>query len=160
MGVSGSGKSTVGQLLAERLGWEFADADAFHPPGNVAKMRRGVPLDDDDRRPWLAAIAAWLDEGRATGRPRVVTCSALKRRYRDVLVGARDDVRLVHLAGSRELLAARMAERTGHFMPPALLDSQLATLEPPAPEENAIVVAVDAAPDEIVGRILAALGRR
>jgi carbohydrate kinase (thermoresistant glucokinase family) len=154
MGVSGSGKSTVGVLLAERLGWPFGDADEFHPPANIAKMRSGTPLTDDDRWPWLAAIAAWIDEGRAKGKPRIVGCSALKRRYRDVLIGARRDVRLVYLQGTKAVIAARMAARRDHFMPPALLDSQFASLEEPSPEENALVVGVEGDPAAIVDEIV------
>ena len=154
MGVAGSGKSTVGALLAERLGWPFGDADEFHPPANIEKMRSGTPLTDDDRSPWLAAIAAWLDEGRARGKPRIVGCSALKRRYRDILIGAHRDVRLVYLQGTKAVIAARMAERRDHFMPPALLDSQFAALEEPAADENALVVAIEGGPAAIVEAIL------
>lgn len=158
MGVTGSGKTTVGRALANRLGWAFDDADRLHPPRNVAKMRAGIPLDDEDRAPWLDAVAARIDSWRAAGESGIVACSALKRRYRTVIVGNRPEVRLVFLCGSRELLAARLAGRTGHFMPPALLDSQIATLEPPAPEEDAIAVSVAAPVEDIVGRIVAALG--
>lgn len=157
MGVSGSGKTTVGRALAQRLHWEFQEGDALHPPENVAKMRSGHPLDDNDRAPWLAAIAARIDEWRRDGRPGVVSCSALKRRYRDAIVGSRPDVRLVYLTGSRTLIAERLAARRGHFMPPNLLDSQLATLEPPAADENAITVSIDAPVDAIVERIVAGL---
>src|SRR3954466_2694719 len=108
MGVAGSGKTTVGEMLAERLGWSFGDADSFHPPANVEKMRSGVPLTDEDRWPWLPAIAARIDEGRTLGLKRVVGCSALKRRYRDVLIGPRADVRLVYLQGTKALITARM----------------------------------------------------
>jgi carbohydrate kinase (thermoresistant glucokinase family) len=127
MGVSGSGKTTIGEELARRLGWDFADADTFHPPENIAKMSARKPLDDNDRAPWLAAIAAWADAQRGRGESGVVTCSALKRRFREVIVGDRPDVRLVHLDGGRGLIA----ERHGHFMPGALLDSQFEALEPP-----------------------------
>jgi carbohydrate kinase (thermoresistant glucokinase family) len=154
MGVSGSGKSTVGELLAERLGWPFGDADEFHPPANIEKMRSGVPLTDDDRWPWLEAIAAWIDEGRTSGKPRVVGCSALKRRYRDVLIGPRRDVRLVYLQGTKAVIAARMAARRDHFMPPALLDSQFAALEEPSSDENALVVGIEGGPEAIVAAIL------
>lgn len=157
MGVAGSGKSTIAALMAGRLGWTFRDADDFHPPENVAKMSAGVPLTDADREPWLAAIAAWIDEKRATGRKGVVTCSALKRAYRDVLIGGRDDVRLVFLQGDRALVGARMAARRDHFMPTALLDSQFATLEAPTPDEQPVVVHVGGAPEEIVAAILSAL---
>ena len=117
MGVSGSGKTTIAALLAGRLRWEFEDADGFHPAANIEKMHRGVPLTDEDRGPWLQAIAAWIDETRRAGRHGVVACSALKRSYRDVLVGARRDVRLVYLKGEEALIARRVAARHGHFMP-------------------------------------------
>lgn len=154
MGVTSSGKSTVGQALANRLHWPFRDADDFHPPANVAKMSRGQPLTDEDRRPWLAAIAAWIDELRQEGRHGVVTCSALKRAYRNVIVGNRPDVRLVYLKGDRELIGQRMAARQHHFMPTSLLDSQFATLEVPGTDENPIIVAVSDAPDDIVTEVL------
>jgi len=135
-GVSGSGKSTVGALLAGRLGWRFADADGFHPAANVEKMRAGVPLTDEDRWPWLRAIAAWMDERIAAGEQAVVTCSALKRSYRDVLLAGRPQARMVFLALDREVVARRLAARHGHFFPEQLLGSQLADLEPPAPDET------------------------
>lgn len=131
-GVSGSGKTTIGALLAERLGWEYAEADAFHSEANVAKMRAGHPLTDADRLPWLRAIAAWIADRLATGRPGVVTCSALKRRYRDLLAGGHAGVRLVLLEGDRDTIAARMRSRKGHFFKAELLDSQFADLEPRA----------------------------
>jgi gluconokinase len=155
MGVTSSGKSTVGEALATRLDWPFRDADSFHPPENVAKMSRGEALTDIDRAPWLAAIAAWIDGLRATGSHGVVTCSALKRAYRDVIVGRRPDVRLVYLKGDRALIGARMAARRHHFMPPSLLDSQFATLQEPAEDEAPIVVGVNEAPGDIVDAVLA-----
>jgi len=155
MGVSGSGKTTIAKGLAAALGWRFQEGDALHPPENVAKMAAGTPLTDDDRAPWLVAIAEVIDAWRAAGASGIVTCSALKRAYRRVLVGDRPDVRLVHLVGDKALIAARMAARRGHFMPPALLDSQFATLEPPGPDENPIVVDISPAPEEIVAAILA-----
>ena len=154
MGVAGCGKTTTAEALAERLGWPVADADDFHPSTNVAKMRSGTPLTDEDRAPWLEAIRDWLS---AADGSVVVTCSALRRRYRDVLRGADPRVRFVHLHGARELLAARMGARQGHFMPLGLLESQLATLEPLEPDEDGIVVDVDASPEEIVDAALRGL---
>ena len=159
MGVSGAGKSTVAQALAARLGFAFRDADDFHPPANIAKMSAGTPLTDEDRAPWLAAIAAAIVEAARRHEPLVVTCSALKRRYRDVLLGGRDDVVFVHLKGSRELIGARIGARTDHFMPPGLLDSQFAALEEPGPEEPVVTVAVDPPVDTIVDEIVRRLGR-
>ena len=158
MGVSGSGKTTVGAMLAGRLRWRFAEADEFHSPANVAKMRAGTPLTDADRLPWLRAIAAQIDQWRSAGVHGVVTCSALKRAYRDILIGDRPDVRLVHLKGEHTLIADRMAARQGHFMPASLLDSQFATLEDPAPEENAISIWIGKPPELLVEDIVAALG--
>lgn len=135
MGVSGCGKSTVGALLADRLGVPFLDADSLHPPANLAKMARGVPLDDADRRPWLRLVGAAL---AAADGGAVVACSALRRSYRDVLREAAPDLRFVHLVGTREALAARMRSREGHFMPVSLLDTQLASLEPLEPDEPAV----------------------
>jgi gluconokinase len=157
MGVSGAGKTTVGERLAERLGWEFIEGDRLHPPENVAKMRSGQPLTDIDRAPWLAAVAAAIDTLQARGGHGVVTCSALKRAYRDRIIGERAGVRLVFLTGSPELIASRVAVRRGHFMPPGLLASQLATLEPPDPGENPVVVSVDQPVDRIVAQIEDAL---
>ena len=155
MGVAGSGKTTIARALAERLGWHYQEGDALHPQANVAKMSAGTPLTDADRWPWLHAIAAVIDTWRAEGTNGIVTCSALKRAYRDILIGPRPDVRLVFLAGDKPLIAARMAARTGHFMPPALLDSQLATLEPPGPDENPLVVDIDRDPVAIVDALAA-----
>jgi len=159
MGVSGCGKSTIAAMLAGRMRWEFEEGDALHPPANVAKMASGQPLDDEDRRPWLAAVAAQIDEWRTSGRSGVITCSALKRRYRDVLVGDRPDVRLAYLKGSKELIANRLAARQGHFMPAALLDSQLSTLEEPAEDEHPITVEIGARPEIIVAQIAEELER-
>ena len=158
MGVAGSGKTTVGELLARRLGWEWQEGDALHPPANVAKMSAGTPLTDADRWPWLAAIAAVIDGWRAQGRSGVVACSALKRAYRDILIGDRADVRLVYLQGDRALIEARMAARRAHFMPVALLDSQFATLEPPAVAEHPLVMPIDAPPDVLAKRIAGRIG--
>jgi carbohydrate kinase (thermoresistant glucokinase family) len=154
MGVSGAGKSTVGRLIAARLDCLFRDADSFHPPANIEKMSRGEPLTDEDRWPWLEAIAAWIEERRSAG-VGVVTCSALRRRYRNLLTDhQRADVRLVHLKGDFELIAARLKARQGHFMPPALLRSQFDALEEPAAEEHAIAVPIDASPEEIAERVM------
>jgi gluconokinase len=157
MGVSGSGKSTVGEDLAARLHAAYQEGDALHPAANVDKMSHGIPLTDADRRPWLLAIAAVIDGWLERHEAGVVTCSALKRAYRDLLIGRREGVTLVYLDGSHELIAHRMAARHGHFMPAALLDSQFATLEPPGPDESPIVVAVDAPPAEIVEAIIGKL---
>jgi carbohydrate kinase (thermoresistant glucokinase family) len=158
MGVSGSGKSTTGAALAKALGWPFRDADSFHPPTNVEKMSRGVPLDDADRAPWLAAIAQWIDERREQGAPGIVSCSALKRAYRERIVGARPDVRLVYLRGDRQVIGRRLAARQGHFMPASLLDSQLAVLEEPGEDERPVVVDVAMPPRRVVAAILERLG--
>jgi gluconokinase len=138
MGVTGSGKSTVGSALAERLGIPFADADDFHGPENVAKMRAGTPLDDSDRLPWLRTIGEWLAEHRDAGA--VVTCSALKRVYRDILRAAAPEVTFLHLDGDKETARQRVAGRAGHFMPESLVDSQFAALEPLHVDERGIVV--------------------
>lgn len=160
MGVAGSGKSTVGEELARRLGWRFAEGDAFHPEANVAKMRDGIPLDDGDRRPWLDAIAAWIGETRAAGERCVVACSALKRAYRERIASGRGDVRFVYLQGEYDLVARRMARRKGHYMPLALLRSQFETLEEPAHDEAAIVLPIERDPGEIAAEIVAALVER
>jgi gluconokinase len=157
MGVSGSGKSTIGALLARRLRWEFEDADWLHPAANVDKMHNGIPLTDEDRRPWLEAVAAWIDKTRSAGGRAVVACSALKRRYRDVLVGDRADVRLVYLKGDETLIARRIATRHEHFMPRSLLHSQFEALEEPGREENPIIVSIEPQPREIITRIFSAL---
>lgn len=159
MGVSGSGKSTVARRLADRLGWPFAEADDFHPPANVAKMSRGVPLEDADRMPWLADIARWVDEHERRGVPTVVACSALRRAYRDVLRDGAPDVRFVHLHGPAEVIERRMTKRSGHFMKPEMLRSQLATLEELQPDEDGMTVDLARSPEEIVERILTATGQ-
>jgi carbohydrate kinase (thermoresistant glucokinase family) len=158
MGVSGCGKSTIGRRLGATLGWPFRDADSFHPEANIEKMARGEPLDDADRAPWLAAIADWIDGHRRSGTQAVVSCSALKRRYRSVVVGDRPDVGLVYLYGTFGVIADRMSRRKGHFMPPALLKSQFDALEQPRPEERALAVSVRLPPKRIVERIVIAYG--
>jgi gluconokinase len=158
MGVSGSGKSTIGARLAQRLEWTFTDGDDLHSDANIAKMHGGVPLTDDDRWPWLDAIAGWIDDTRRSGGHGVVACSALKRRYRDVLIGNRADVRLVYLQGEERTIADRLAGRHGHFMPAALLHSQFEQLDEPTPDEHPIVVPIAGTPDDTVVRIVAALG--
>jgi gluconokinase len=157
MGVSGCGKSTIGALLAARLQWEFEDADWLHPAANVEKMHSGIPLTDEDRWPWLDAVAAWIDQCRNSRRHGVVACSALKRRYRDILIGDRADVRLVYLKGDKELIARRIAARHEHFMPRGLLQSQFETLEEPGLDENPIIVSIEPRPEQIVAQILSAL---
>jgi gluconokinase len=158
MGVSGSGKSTIGALLAERLGWPFADADGFHPPENVAKMAAGTPLTDADRWPWLDAIAAHIGTARQAGRPVVVACSALRRAYRDRLRAGHGDLIFLHLSGAPEVIEARQAARQGHFMPPSLMASQFATLEDTGDEPDALAVSVAAKPEAVVDTAMAALG--
>ncbi|HYY36487.1 MAG TPA: gluconokinase [Xanthobacteraceae bacterium] len=159
MGVSGSGKSTIASMLAHRLNWIFEEGDWFHPRSNIEKMHRGEPLTDEDRWPWLEGIAAWIDATRRAGNHGTVACSALKRAYRDILVGERPDVRIVYLKGGRDLIARRLAARNGHFMPPALLDSQFATLEAPRPDEHAIIVSIAPHPREVVEQIVKRLGK-
>ena len=154
MGVSGSGKSTIADRLAVRLDWRFEDGDGFHPPGNVAKMSAGQPLTDDDRRPWLQAIADEIDRVSRERKRLVVACSALKRAYRDILSHGRKDIRFVFLNGSYELIAGRLAARKGHFMPPGLLASQFKTLEPPDTSEHPITVSIDAPVETIVDDII------
>jgi gluconokinase len=155
MGVSGSGKSTVAAELAKQLSWTFEDGDRFHPKSNVAKMSAGHPLTDEDRWPWLRAIAGEIDRVCKAGGHVVIACSALKRAYRDILVHGRGDVRIVFLNGSQALIANRLAERKNHFMPPGLLDSQFKTLEPPQADENPITVSIDAPVETIVNNIVA-----
>ena len=160
MGVSGSGKTTIAEGVAAQLGWEVLEGDEFHPPANIEKMSKGVPLDDADRQPWLKAIAVAIDRALSERRSAVVACSALKRSYRDIIIGERHNVVLVYLQGSRELIGARVAKRKGHFMPPSLLDSQFAALEEPGPDENPIVVSVAPAPDAIVAEVIKDLKQR
>lgn len=152
MGVSGSGKSTVAGLLAGRTGWPLLEGDDVHPQANVDKMAAGHPLNDDDRWPWLDAIADWIHVREAEGSGAVVTCSALKRRYRDRLLGPH--VLFVHLAGSRDRISERLNARMNHYMPPTLLDSQIADLEPIEPDEQAITVDVGGTPQEITDEVM------
>jgi gluconokinase len=154
MGVSGSGKSTIGDRLAERLGWKYEDGDKFHPASNVAKMSAGQPLTDEDRWPWLQAIADEIDRVCGAGEHAVIACSALKRAYRDILVHGRSDVRIIYLKGTQELIASRLALRKHHFMPPGLLASQFRTLEPPDASENPVTVSIDASVEAIVDDIV------
>lgn len=157
MGVSGSGKTTVAQGIADAMGWQFAEGDDFHPRANVAKMASGTPLTDEDRWPWLRAIRAWIDEQAAAGRSAVVTCSALKRSYREVLGEAQPGVRFCELDAPSGLISDRLSQRKGHYMPPSLLPSQLATLEPLEPDEPGVRVSVADTPEEIVVSALAQL---
>jgi len=161
-GVAGSGKSTVGQLLARRLGWMFADGDWFHPAANVAKMRAGLPLTDADRKPWLAAITSWMDDVIASGQSAVLAASALKRSYRDELLGGRDEAVLVFLAINQEQCEARMLARKGHFFRAPLVASQFAALEPPGPDERRVyeVPTSDQQAGQLAADIIARLGLR
>jgi gluconokinase len=159
-GVSGSGKTTVGALLAGRLHWRFADADAFHPAANIVKMRAGIPLADEDRWPWLHAIAAWMDERIAGGESAVVTCSALKRAYREELLGGRPQARMVFLRVDPGEVERRLAARHDHFFPSGLVGSQFDALEPPGPDETGVTVVPsgDDPLDTVTGIIAVALG--
>jgi ribose 5-phosphate isomerase A len=161
MGVSGAGKSAVAEALAARLGWPFEEGDWLHPEANVAKMHAGIALTDTDRQPWLEAVAAWIDNQRAKQQPGIITCSALKRSYRRIVLGDRPEVRLIYLRGGHAIIAERLAGRQGHFMPAALLRSQIDTLEEPGPDEDPIIVdigpPVDRLADEII-QLLASSG--
>ena len=156
-GVSGSGKSTVGALLARLLRWQFADGDSFHPEANVAKMRSGIPLTDQDRDPWLRTVAGWMDSRIADGQSAVLACSALKRAYRDELLSGRPAATMVFLEVSREVLTRRLATRPAHFFPGKLLDSQLAALEPPAPDERVRTVVEDGDPAQTAAKVITLL---
>lgn len=158
MGVAGSGKTTVARLLAQRLGRAYAEGDEFHPPENVAKMAAGTPLEDADRWPWLRAMRDWLTERARAGEDTVVTCSALKVAYRDLLREAEGRVRFAHLQAPEALIEDRMEQREGHFMPPTLLPSQFRTLEPLTDAEDGVVIPVDVPPEEVVARVITALG--
>jgi gluconokinase len=158
MGVSGVGKSTVAKGLSTVLGWTYAEGDAFHSAANVARMASGEPLTDDDRWPWLRAIGAWLDEQIEAGSPSVVTCSALRRAYRDLLREGRPEVSFLHLGAGEDLVADRMSHRVDHYMPVSLLHSQYDTLEPLQPDEPGVSIPVDGTASEVLRRALAALG--
>jgi gluconokinase len=160
MGVSGSGKTTIADGVARAQGWQLLEGDAFHPPSNIAKMESGTPLTDEDRWPWLQAIAHRADELQAAGQSVVIACSVLKRAYRAIVIGDRDHTLLVYLRGSKQLIHDRMAARKGHFMPAALLDSQFATLEEPGPDENAIVVDIGGQPQAIIDTAVGQIRRR
>lgn len=160
MGVSGSGKTTVAVLLAAALGCQFQEGDDLHPPENIEKMQGGTPLTDADRMPWLHKIAEEIDGWRARGESGVIACSALKRSYRDIIIGDRTDVTLVYLEGSRDLIGRRVAARHGHFMPPELLDSQFAALQAPTPDERPITVDIGGKPAEIAAEIVRRLEER
>jgi carbohydrate kinase (thermoresistant glucokinase family) len=159
MGVSGSGKTTIANALGQRLGWIVEDADQFHPESNVTKMSAGIPLTDDDRWPWLGAIAAEIGRKRAADMSIIIACSALKRAYRDVLVQGHSDTRIVYLRGDKDLISDRLRARDAHFMPPELLESQFETLEEPTEDERPIVVDIDATVDDIADRIVTVLNR-
>jgi ribose 5-phosphate isomerase A len=159
MGVSGSGKSTIAEELSGRLGWAFEEGDALHPEANIAKMHAGIPLTDADRVPWLERVAAWIDGQRAKREPGIISCSALKRAYRQTIIGDRPEVRLVYLRGGRDLMAEHLTGRHGHFFPPELLRSQIDTLEEPEPSEEAMTVDVDASAAQIADTIIRLLGR-
>jgi len=158
MGVAGSGKTTVAEILVSRLGWHFEEGDALHPQSNIEKMRAGHPLTDADRAEWLKRVADWVDERLENGQNGVITCSALKRSYRDLINRRGSGVVFVFLSGPKSTIARRLASRQGHFMPPSLLDSQLADLEEPGPDEPAIRVDIIGSPDAIAQRIVAELG--
>jgi gluconokinase len=158
MGVSGAGKTTVARGISELTGLRFAEADEFHSAANVARMRAGVPLDDEDRWPWLRALAGWMADRHAEGVSTVLTCSALKRAYRDVLRQGPADVEFLHLDGAAELIRDRLDRRVGHYMPASLFDSQRAILEPLGPDESGVLLEVAAPPDELVRAAVGRLG--
>jgi ribose 5-phosphate isomerase A len=159
MGVSGAGKTTIAEELEARLGWPFKEGDALHPEANVAKMHAGIPLTDADRQPWLEGVAAWIDGQRARRQPGIITCSALKRSYRRIVVGDRLEVRLVYLRGSQEVMADHLARRSRHFMPASLLQSQIDTLEEPGPDEDPLIVDVVGSPAEVAEQIIRRLSQ-
>lgn len=157
MGVSGSGKTTVATGLAEAMGWTYVEGDELHPQANVDKMAAGIPLTDEDRWPWLRRIGAWIDEHENSGKSAVITCSALKRSYRDLLREGRPDVQFCHVEVSREALEDRLAHREGHYMPASLLQSQLDTLEPLQADEPGIVVEAKGGQEAVLAEVLEAL---
>jgi len=159
MGVSGVGKSTIAEALAQKLGWKFQEGDDLHPPANIEKMHAGIPLNDADRAPWLAAIKRWIDARIAAGEPGLITCSALKRRYRDTLIDGRASVRILYLHSDEATIEERIEHRTGHFMPTSLLESQLDTLEEPAEDEHPVTVEVAGTIEETVAASLRALSK-
>jgi carbohydrate kinase (thermoresistant glucokinase family) len=154
MGVSGTGKTTVSRALAAKLGWTFEEGDSLHPEANIQKMHAGIPLTDADREPWLMAVAAWIDNQRARRLCGIITCSALKRSYRDIIIGNRTNVRLVYLRGSAAVVAERLSRRHGHFMPASLLQSQFDTLEEPGPDEDPVIIDIGPPNDQIVDQII------
>jgi gluconokinase len=154
MGVAGSGKSLIGAAFARALGIDFVEGDEYHPPQNVERMSRGIPLTDDDRAGWLRALAARIREAKDAGTGLVITCSALKRSYRDILRAGATELQFVFLRGPRTLIAERLAARRGHFMPASLLDSQLATLEEPSPDEGAWVCDISESPADLVAALV------
>jgi ribose 5-phosphate isomerase A len=158
MGISGAGKSTIAEELTARLGWAFEEGDALHPEANVAKMHAGIPLTDADRQPWLEAVAAWIDAQRAKKQPGIITCSALKRAYRQAIIGDRAEVRLVYLRGGRDVIAEHLAGRHGHFMPAGLLQSQIDTLEEPTADEEPLTVDVGPSAEQVADKIIRLLG--
>ena len=158
MGVSGCGKTTVGTKLASHLGWEYQEGDALHPQENILKMSDGMPLNDEDRKPWIARVTDWINSHCLADRDGVISCSALKKSYRQTITSKQNDVYLVYLRGTRELLSRRLTQRRDHFMPPDLLDSQLDLLEEPSADERAIVVTIDRTPNDIVKSICDLLG--
>ncbi len=160
MGVSGVGKSTIAEGLAAKLGWKFQEGDELHPPSNVQKMHANIPLTDADRAPWLAAIKHWIDERLDAREPGLVTCSALKRKYRDFLVDGRENVRILYLHSEKRAIEDRISHRTGHFMPASMLESQLRTLEEPTADENPIIVEVAETVEGTVNEVCRALAEQ
>jgi carbohydrate kinase (thermoresistant glucokinase family) len=157
-GVSGVGKTTISRELAARLGWSFEEGDALHPSANVAKMQAGIPLTNADRQPWLKRVAAWIDHQRAMKQPGIITCSALKRAYREIIIGDRPEVRLIYLRAGCDLIAEHMAGRHGHFMPARLLQSQIDTLEEPDPSEDPLTIDLGPPVEQLADEIIHLLG--